>query len=127
MDWLETDRFERAIAKSFPEGATVRMSVEGFHHTDHRAVHSSTLPILGPSFLWKSDPGLDPFEICLDIGLLSVRLLNIVAFGDGNQLSGVLSLGSDLPIGTGGLWLGLALWCATPLVGALLLFKNRKI
>lgn len=55
------------------------------------------------------------------------RLLNIVAFGDGTQLSGVLSLGADLPIGAGGLWLGLVLWFAVPLTGALLLFRNRRI
>ena len=31
------------------------------------------------------------------------------------------------PIGAGGLWLGLLVWCAVPLGGALLLFKNRRI
>lgn len=55
------------------------------------------------------------------------RLLNIVAFGDTAQLSGVLSLGSDLPIGAAGLWFGLVLWFAIPLAGALLLFRNRRI
>ncbi|PPI84448.1 hypothetical protein KEHDKFFH_09230 [Marinobacter maroccanus] len=55
------------------------------------------------------------------------RLLNIVAFGDSAQLSGVLSLGADLPIGFAGLWLGLVLWFAIPLAGALLLFRNRRI
>jgi Cu-processing system permease protein len=55
------------------------------------------------------------------------RLLNIVAFGDASQLSGVLSLGSDLPIGPAGLWCGLVLWFAVPLGAALLLFKNRRI
>ena len=74
----------------------------------------------------KLNPELLPWLLMLNPTDI-YRLLNIVAFGDGNQLSGVLSLGSDLPIGTGGLWLGLALWCATPLIGALLLFKNRKI
>lgn len=55
------------------------------------------------------------------------RLLNIVAFGDTGQLSGVLSLGADLPIRAGGLWVGLVLWFAVPLAGALLLFRNRRI
>jgi Cu-processing system permease protein len=55
------------------------------------------------------------------------RLLNIVAFGEVSQVSGVLSLGSDLPIGVAGLWCGLVLWFAVPLGFALLLFKNRRI
>ncbi|RBP27566.1 Cu-processing system permease protein [Marinobacter pelagius] len=55
------------------------------------------------------------------------RLLNIVAFGDTSQLSGVLSLGTDLPIGAAGLWIGLVLWFAIPLAAALLLFRNRRI
>ncbi len=55
------------------------------------------------------------------------RLLNIVAFGDSAQLSGVLSLGADLPMGPSGLWAGLVLWFAIPLTGALLLFRNRRI
>ncbi|MBW4934272.1 ABC transporter permease [Marinobacter sp. F4206] len=55
------------------------------------------------------------------------RLLNIVAFSDNAQLSGVLSLGADLPISAAGLWLGLVLWFAVPLAGALLLFRNRRI
>ncbi len=54
------------------------------------------------------------------------RLLNIVAFG-GGQLSGVLSLGADLPVGIAGLWGALVLWCALPLAGALWLFRNRRI
>ncbi|MFO7530667.1 MAG: ABC transporter permease subunit [Marinobacter sp.] len=55
------------------------------------------------------------------------RLLNIVAFGDTAQLSGVLSLGADLPISAAGLWFGLVLWFAIPLAAALLLFRNRRI
>ena len=55
------------------------------------------------------------------------RLLNIVAFSDDAQLSGVLSLGADLPISAAGLWLALVLWFAVPLAGALLLFRNRRI
>jgi Cu-processing system permease protein len=55
------------------------------------------------------------------------RLLNIVAFGDTSQLSGVLSLGSDLPVGPGGLWLALVMWCVVPLACALLLFRKRRI
>lgn len=55
------------------------------------------------------------------------RLLNIIAFGDAAQLSGVLSLGTDLPMGATGLWCGLVLWFVVPLGAALLLFKNRRI
>ncbi|MCK7546570.1 ABC transporter permease [Marinobacter koreensis] len=55
------------------------------------------------------------------------RLLNIVAFGNGPQLTGVLSLGADLPIGMAGLWAALVLWVALPLAGALALFRNRRI
>ncbi|EMP56380.1 membrane protein [Marinobacter santoriniensis NKSG1] len=55
------------------------------------------------------------------------RLLNIVAFGNGPQLTGVLSLGADLPIGMAGLWAALVLWVALPLAGALVLFRNRRI
>ncbi|MDO6442976.1 MULTISPECIES: ABC transporter permease [unclassified Marinobacter] len=55
------------------------------------------------------------------------RLLNIVTFSDGAQLSGVLSLGADLPIGPGGLWLALVLWFVVPLAGALALFRSRRI
>ena len=55
------------------------------------------------------------------------RLLNIVAFSDGGQLSGVLSLGADLPIGPTGLWLALVLWFVIPLIGAWALFRRRRI
>ncbi|MFP3977431.1 ABC transporter permease [Marinobacter sp. KMM 10035] len=55
------------------------------------------------------------------------RLLNIVTFSDSTQLSGVLSLGSDLPIGPGGLWLALILWFVIPLAGAWALFRGRRI
>lgn len=55
------------------------------------------------------------------------RLLNIVTFSDGAQLSGVLSLGSDLPIGPAGLWLALILWFVIPLTGAWALFRRRRI
>ena len=55
------------------------------------------------------------------------RLLNIAAFDGGAQLSGVLSLGTDLPFGALGLWAGLVLWFVLPLTGALLLFRNRRI
>jgi len=74
----------------------------------------------------KLNPELLPWLLMLNPTDI-YRLLNIVAFGDSSQLSGVLSLGSDLPIGAGGLWLGLLVWCAVPLGGALLLFKNRRI
>lgn len=55
------------------------------------------------------------------------RLLNIVTFSDGAQLSGVLSLGTDLPIGPSGLWLALVLWFVIPLTGAWALFRRRRI
>lgn len=55
------------------------------------------------------------------------RLLNIVTFSDGAQLSGVLSLGTDLPIGPSGLWLALVLWFVVPLTGAWALFRRRRI
>ncbi|WP_100638317.1 ABC transporter permease [Marinobacter salexigens] len=55
------------------------------------------------------------------------RLLNIVTFSDSAQLSGVLSLGSDLPIGPSGLWLALVLWFVIPLTGAWALFRGRRI
>lgn len=55
------------------------------------------------------------------------RLLNIVTFSDGAQLSGVLSLGADLPIGPSGLWLALVLWFVIPLTGAWALFRRRRI
>ncbi|HAC26921.1 MAG TPA: hypothetical protein DCF82_03745, partial [Marinobacter hydrocarbonoclasticus] len=74
----------------------------------------------------KLNPELLPWLLMLNPTDI-YRLLNIVAFGDSGQLSGVLSLGTDLPIGAAGLWLGLILWCAIPLAGALLLFKNRRI
>lgn len=55
------------------------------------------------------------------------RLLNIVTFSGSTQLSGVLSLGSDLPIGPNGLWLALVLWFVIPLTGAWALFRGRRI
>ncbi|MFN2362508.1 MAG: ABC transporter permease, partial [Marinobacter sp.] len=55
------------------------------------------------------------------------RLLNIVAFGEGAQLSGVLSLGADLPIGAAGLWFALVLWFVIPITGAWALFRRRRI
>ncbi len=55
------------------------------------------------------------------------RLLNIIAFDESAQLSGVLSLGADLPVGAAGLWTGLVLWFVMPLAGALLLFRNRTV
>lgn len=55
------------------------------------------------------------------------RLLNIVAFSDGVRLTGVLNLGTDLPIGAPGLWAALALWFVVPLAGAWALFRNRRI
>ncbi|KMQ76117.1 ABC transporter permease [Marinobacter subterrani] len=74
----------------------------------------------------KFSAGLLPWLLMLNPTDI-YRLLNIVAFDGAAQLSGVLSLGADLPIGAFGLWVGLVLWCVIPLVGALLLFRNRRI
>jgi Cu-processing system permease protein len=74
----------------------------------------------------KLNPELLPWLLMLNPTDI-YRLLNILAFGEGRQLSGVLSLGSDLPIGQGGLWLGLLLWCVLPLTAAWALFRNRRI
>ena len=74
----------------------------------------------------KMNPELLPWLLMLNPTDI-YRLLNIVAFGDGAQLSGVLSLGADLPISAGGLWLALVLWCVIPLAGAWALFRRRRI
>ncbi|MDX1599159.1 MAG: ABC transporter permease subunit [Marinobacter sp.] len=74
----------------------------------------------------KLNPELLPWLLMLNPTDI-YRLLNIVAFGDGAQLSGVLSLGADLPISAGGLWLALVLWCVIPLAGAWALFRRRRI
>ncbi|WP_297791062.1 ABC transporter permease subunit [uncultured Marinobacter sp.] len=74
----------------------------------------------------KMNPELLPWLLMLNPTDI-YRLLNIVAFGDGGQLSGVLSLGADLPISAGGLWFALALWCVIPLAGAWALFRRRRI
>lgn len=74
----------------------------------------------------KLNPELLPWLLMLNPTDI-YRLLNIVAFGDGAQLSGVLSLGADLPISAGGLWLALVLWCVIPLAGAWALFRHRRI
>ncbi|WP_166258186.1 ABC transporter permease [Marinobacter salicampi] len=55
------------------------------------------------------------------------RLLNIVAFSGEAQLTGVLSLGSDLPVGQAGLWLALVLWFVAPLAAAWGLFRKRAL
>ncbi|SFR56178.1 Cu-processing system permease protein [Marinobacter daqiaonensis] len=55
------------------------------------------------------------------------RLLNIVAFEGGARLTGVLSLGADLPMGPAGLWAALVVWFVVPLAGAWALFRNRRI
>lgn len=55
------------------------------------------------------------------------RLLNIVAFQDAGQLTGVLSLGRDLPVGPGGLWMALTIWVAVPFAAAWGLFLKRRV
>ncbi len=55
------------------------------------------------------------------------RLLNIVSFSGEGQLTGVLSLGADLPFGPSALWAILASWVCVPLAGATLLFLKRRL
>ncbi|MDX1755373.1 MAG: ABC transporter permease subunit [Marinobacter sp.] len=55
------------------------------------------------------------------------RLLNIVAFQDAGQLTGVLSLGHDLPVGPAGLWTALMVWVAVPFAAAWGLFLKRRV
>ncbi|SFM68871.1 ABC transporter permease [Marinobacter zhejiangensis] len=55
------------------------------------------------------------------------RLLNILAFSDGGELAGVLSLGGDLPMGPWGLWGALLVWVVAPFMAALALFKARRV
>ncbi|AZT84986.1 ABC transporter permease [Marinobacter sp. NP-4(2019)] len=74
----------------------------------------------------KLNPELLPWLLMLNPTDI-YRLLNIVAFGGGAQLSGVLSLGTDLPIGAAGLWFALVLWFVIPLAGAWALFRRRRI
>lgn len=74
----------------------------------------------------KLSPDLLPWLLMLNPTDV-YRLLNIVAFAEGSQLTGVLSLGSDLPVGSSGLWLALACWVLVPLAGAWALFGNRRL
>ena len=74
----------------------------------------------------KLNPDLLPWLLLLNPTDI-YRLLNIVAFEGGAQLTGVLSLGSDLPMGPGELWVALAVWFVIPLAGAWALFRNRRI
>lgn len=74
----------------------------------------------------KLSPELLPWLLMLNPTDI-YRLLNIVAFGEGAQLSGVLSLGADLPIGPAGMWFALVLWFVLPLAGAWALFQRRRI
>lgn len=74
----------------------------------------------------KLNPDLLPWLLLLNPTDI-YRLLNIVAFEGGAQLTGVLSLGSDLPMGPAGLWAALVVWFVVPLAGAWALFRNRRI
>lgn len=74
----------------------------------------------------KLNPDLLPWLLLLNPTDI-YRLLNIVAFEGGAQLTGVLSLGSDLPMGPAGLWVALVVWFVVPLAGAWALFRNRRI
>ncbi|MEX3776433.1 ABC transporter permease [Pseudomonas sp. MYb118] len=53
------------------------------------------------------------------------RLINLSGFDGGATTSGVLTLGTDLPLPGAMLWLCLALWVAAPLSSAWLLFRRR--
>lgn len=55
------------------------------------------------------------------------RLLNILAFEGGAGMTGVLSLGADLPLPAAGLWLALLAWVVIPLTLAGWLFRRRRI
>lgn len=55
------------------------------------------------------------------------RLLNIVAFQEPGQLTGVLSLGRDLPVGPVGLWVTLLVWVVVPFTIAWALFLKRRV
>lgn len=74
----------------------------------------------------KLNPDLLPWLLLLNPTDI-YRLLNIVAFEGGAQLTGVLSLGADLPMGPAGLWAALVVWFVIPLAGAWALFRNRRI
>jgi Cu-processing system permease protein len=53
------------------------------------------------------------------------RLINLSGFESGAGTTGVLTLGSDLPMPGSMLWLCLSLWVAVPLGSAWLLFRRR--
>lgn len=53
------------------------------------------------------------------------RLINLSGFEPGAGNTGVLTLGSDLPMPGSMLWLCLSLWVAVPLGSAWLLFRRR--
>ncbi len=53
------------------------------------------------------------------------RLINLSGFEPGAGNTGVLTLGSDLPMPGSMLWLCLSLWVAVPLGSAWLLFRHR--
>jgi Cu-processing system permease protein len=53
------------------------------------------------------------------------RLINLSGFEPGAGTTGVLTLGSDLPMPGAMLWLCLSLWVAVPLGSAWLLFRRR--
>ncbi|MGZ7458748.1 ABC transporter permease [Pseudomonas sp. Ma2-10] len=53
------------------------------------------------------------------------RLINLSGFEPGAGTTGVLTLGSDLPMPGSMLWLCLSLWVAVPLGSAWLLFRRR--
>ena len=74
----------------------------------------------------KLNPDLLPWLLLLNPTDI-YRLLNIVAFEGSAQLTGVLSLGHDLPMGPAGLWAALVVWFVVPLTGAWALFRNRRI
>ncbi|WLQ16313.1 ABC transporter permease subunit [Hahella aquimaris] len=54
------------------------------------------------------------------------RLINLAAMNGFGGVSGALAIGADLPL-THGLWLGLAVWVAAPLLLAHVAFMRRAI
>ncbi|ABC30135.1 ABC-type transport system involved in multi-copper enzyme maturation, permease component [Hahella chejuensis KCTC 2396] len=54
------------------------------------------------------------------------RLINLTAMNGFGGVSGALAIGADLPL-THGLWLGLAVWVAAPLLLAHIAFTRRAI
>ena len=55
------------------------------------------------------------------------RLINLSGFEAGGNLTGIMTLGADLPLGSLALWSGLLGWVAAPLVLAYFVFRRRVV